>query len=63
VSDVRLDRKNDAVDAVITNPGSLLFGTKKANAYAVLYNSAGGSLEAATLARSGWLPAEPALWS
>jgi hypothetical protein len=41
VSQVRLDQKNYAVSAVITNPYAFAINTTKADAYAVLYDSAG----------------------
>jgi hypothetical protein len=41
VSGVQLDRKNYAVNAVITNRSQLPLNLQSANAYAVLYNSAG----------------------
>ncbi|HEU5245334.1 MAG TPA: hypothetical protein VFU33_13125 [Gaiellaceae bacterium] len=41
VSDVRLDRKNYAVNAVITNPEPYALNVENGTAYAVLYNSAG----------------------
>jgi hypothetical protein len=40
VSDLRIDRKNDFVDAVITNRYPFALNIEKATAYTVLYNSA-----------------------
>lgn len=41
VSDIQIDRKNYAVNAVITDPGIYALNMKRGRAYAVLYNSAG----------------------
>jgi hypothetical protein len=58
VSRIRLDRKNNAVSAVITNRYLFPFSLQKATAYAVLYNSTGRIIGGGT-AFSLWLGRGP----